>query len=137
MSDTKEDDVLLDIIEFVDGSITPEEYNAVRAMYNSIYDKNIDTTNITSHIILLMKIASSFQNIDKLDKKKIVIFVIQKFVQLNISNKDDVDVLNSFVENILPNVIDTLCSIDNKKIIINTEQYVRNCCLPCFGRKSG
>ena len=136
MSDTKEDDVLLDIIDFVDASITPEEYNAVRAMYNSIYDKNIDSNNIISHVILLMKIASSFQNIDNIDKKKIVIFVVQKFVQLNITNKDELDVLNSFIENILPNVIDTLCSIDSKKIIINAEQYVQNCCFPFFKKKN-
>ena len=37
MAEIKEDDVLLDIIDFVDISISPEEYNAVRAMYNSIY----------------------------------------------------------------------------------------------------
>ena len=70
MAEIKEDDVLLDIIDFVDISISPEEYNAVRAMYNSIYDKNIDSTNIISHIILLMKIVSSFQSIDNIDKKK-------------------------------------------------------------------
>jgi hypothetical protein len=135
MADTKEDDVLLDIIDFVDISITPEEYNAVRAMYNSIYDKNIDATNIISHIILLMKIVSSFQTIDKIDKKKLVIFVVQKFIQLNISDKDELFILNSFAENILPNVIDTLCSIDSKKIIINAEQYVKTCCFPCFRRQ--
>lgn len=135
MTETKEDDVLLDIIDFVDVSITPDEYNAVRAMYNSIYDKNIDSTNIISHIILLMKIVSSFQSIDNIDKKKLVIFVVQKFVQLNITNKDELLVLNSFVENILPNVIDTLCSIDSKKIVINAEQYVKSCCLPFFRKK--
>lgn len=136
MTDIKEDDVLLDIIDFVDISITPEEYNAVRAMYNSIYDKNIDSTNIISHIILLMKIVASFQTIDKIDKKKLVIFVVQKFVQLNISNKDELLVLNSFIENILPNVIDTLCSIDSKKIVINAEEFIqRSCCLPFFRKK--
>ena len=134
MAETKEEDVLLDIIDFVDTSINPEEYNAVRAMYNSIYDKNIDSTNIISHIILLMKIVSSFQSIENIDKKKLVIFVIQKFVNLNITN-DELLVLNSFVENILPNVIDTLCSIDSKKIVINAEQYVKSCCLPFFRKK--
>ena len=134
MAEKKEEDVLLDIIDFVDTSINPEEYNAVRAMYNSIYDKNIDSTNIISHIILLMKIVSSFQSIENIDKKKLVIFVIQKFVHLNITN-DELLVLNSFAENILPNVIDTLCSIDSKKIVINAEQYVKSCCLPFFRKK--
>jgi len=132
MSDSKEDDVLLDIIDFVDPSITPDEYNAVRAMYNSIYDKNIDSSNIVSNVILLMKIASTFPNIENIDKKKLVIFIVQKFVQLNVLNPDDVNILNSFVQNILPNVIDTLCSIDTKKIVINAEQKVKKCCLPFF-----
>ena len=118
MSDTKEDDVLLDIIDFVDPSITPDEYNAIRAMYNSIYDKNIDSTNIVSNIILLMKIASTFPNVANIDKKKLVLFVIQKFIQLNVLNQDDATILNSFIQNILPNVIDSLYSIDTKKIFV-------------------
>jgi len=133
MSDMKEDDVLLDIIDFVDSSITPEEYNAVRSMYNSIYDKNIDSTNIISYVILLMKIVSSFKNIENFDKKKLVIFVSQKFIQFNITDPEESAILISFVQNILPNVVDTLCSIDSKKIIINTEKYIQtSCCFPCF-----
>jgi len=135
MEDKKENDVLLDITDFVDISITPEEYNAVIAMYNSICDKNIDSNNIISHVILLMKIISSFQIIEKIDKKKLVIFVVQKFINLNVTNKEELLFLNSFVENILPTVIDTLCSVDSKKIIINAEQYVETCCFPCFGKK--
>jgi hypothetical protein len=135
MEDKKENDVLLNIIDFVDISITPEEYNAVVAMYNSICDKNIDSSNIISHVILLMKIVSSFQIIEKIDKKKLVIFIVQKFIHLNVTNKEEILFLNSFVENILPNVIDTLCSVDSKKIIINAEQYLETCCFPSFGKK--
>ena len=135
MEDKKENDVLLDITDFVDISITPEEYNAVIAMYNSICDKNIDSNNIISHVILLMKIISSFQIIEKIDKKKLVIFVVQKFLKLTVKDDGELLFLNSFVENILPTVIDTLCSVDSKKIIINAEQYVETCCFPCFGKK--
>lgn len=135
MEDKKENDVLLDITDFVDISITPEEYNAVIAMYNSIYDKNIDSNSIISHVILLMKIVSSFQQVEKIDKKKLVIFVVKKFINLNVTNEDELLFLNSFVENILPTVIDTLCSVDSKKIIINAEQYIETCCFP-FCRKT-
>lgn len=135
MEDKKENDVLLDITDFVDISITPEEYNAVIAMYNSIYDKKIDSNSIISHVILLMKIVSSFQQVEKIDKKKLVIFVVKKFINLNVTNEDELLFLNSFVENILPTVIDTLCSVDSKKIIINAEQYIETCCFP-FCRKT-
>lgn len=135
MEDKKENDVLLDITDFVDISITPEEYNAVIAMYNSIYDKKIDSNSIISHVILLMKIVSSFQQVEKIDKKKLVIFVVKKFINLNVTNEDELLFLNSFVENILPTVIDTLCSVDSKKIIINAEKYIETCCFP-FCRKT-
>lgn len=135
MTDKKEEDVLLDVLDFVDSGITPEEYDAARDMYNSIYDKSIDSSNIINYTILLMKMVSSFQKIENIDKKKLVIFVVKKIVQLKITNKDELLFLNSFIENILPNVIDTLCSIDGKKIIINTEKYFKNyCCFPCFGK---
>ena len=82
-----------------------------------------------------MKIVSSFQQVEKIDKKKLVIFVVKKFINLNVTNEDELLFLNSFVENILPTVIDTLCSVDSKKIIINAEQYIETCCFP-FCRKT-
>lgn len=129
----KEDDILLDIIDFVDPSITKEEYDAVKIMYNSIYSNNINSTNIVSQVVILMKIASTLEKVKKTDKKKLVIFVIRKVVDLNITDKNELQILNLFIENILPNVIDTMCSIDSKNIIINeSEKIINNCCLPFF-----
>ena len=129
----KEDDILLDIIDFVDPSITKEEYDAVKTMYNSIYSNNINSTNIVSQVVILMKIASTLEKIKKTDKKKLVIFVIRKVVDLNITDKNELQILNLFIENILPNVIDTMCSIDSKTIMINeSEKIIKTCCLPFF-----
>ena len=128
-----EDDILLDIIDFVDPSITKEEYDAVKTMYNSIYSNNINVTNIVSQVVILMKIASTLEKIKKTDKKKLVIFVIRKVVVLNITDENELQILNLFIENILPNVIDTMCSIDSKTIMINeSEKIIKTCCLPFF-----
>jgi hypothetical protein len=133
-------EILIDIIDFVnDDKTTPDEQNAIRELYNNIYSKNIDSTNIVSYVVLLMKIINSHKTIANVDKKKLVIFVLQKFVELNISNDVEAQILNDFINNILPNVIDTMISLDNKEIIIKTENYISTFCdkiknkLCCFG----
>jgi hypothetical protein len=122
-------EILIDIIDFVnDDKTTPDEQNAIRELYNNIYSKNIDSTNIVSYVVLLMKIINSHKTIANVDKKKLVIFVLQKFVELNISNDVEAQILNDFINNILPNVIDTMISLDNKEIIIKTENYISTFC---------
>lgn len=129
----KKDDILLDIIDFVDPTITKDEYDAVKIMYNSIYSNNINSTNIASQVVILMKIASTLEKVKNTDKKKLVIFVIKKVVELNITDENEIQILNLFIDNILPNVIDTMCSIDSKNIIINeSEKIIKTCCLPFF-----
>ena len=123
------EEILIDIVDFVnDDKISTEEQNAIRELYNSIYSKEIDTTNIVSCVVLLMKIINSHKNIDNIDKKKFVIFVLLKFVELNVTDENESFILKTFINNILPNMIDTLISIDNKEIIIKTENYVYTLC---------
>jgi len=120
------DDVLIDIAEFINNdNITTEEQNAIRELYNSIYSKQIDATNIVSYVVLLMKIINTHKTVPNIDKKKLVIFVLQKFVELNITNEEEAIILKTFINNILPNMIDTLISIDNKEIIIKAENYAK------------
>lgn len=123
------DEILIDIVDFVnDDKISTEEQNAIRELYNSIYSKEIDSTNIVSCVILLMKIINSHKNIDNVDKKKFVIFVLHKFVELNVTDTNESIILKMFINNILPNMIDTMISIDNKEIIIKTENYILTFC---------
>jgi hypothetical protein len=125
-------DLLFDIIDFVDPSITKDEYETVKIMYNSIRSNDINSTNIISQIAVLMKIVASFDKIKNSDKKKLVIFVIKKVVVVNVKDTNEIQMLNLFIDNILPNVIDTMCSIDSGKIIIyQTEQIMNSpCCIP-------
>ena len=131
MTETK-NNILFDIIDFVDPSITEDEYETIKIMYKSIYTNEINSTNIISQIAVLMKIVASFDKIKKTDKKKLVIFVIKKVVEVNIKDENEIQTLNLFIDNILPSVIDTMCSIDSGKIIINqTDQFINSSrCLP-------
>ena len=107
-----------------------DTYDALLQIYNdgSIVKLDKDDNNIIDN----SNINNNSNIIENIDKKKLVIFIVQKFVQLNVLNPDEINILNSFAQNILPNVIDTLCSIDTKKIVINAEQKVKTCCLPFF-----
>ncbi len=131
MTETK-NDILFDIIDFMDPSITEDEYETVKIMYKSIRANDINSTNIISQIAVLMKIVATFDKIKNADKKKLVTFVIKKVVEVNIKDENEIQMLNLFIDNILPNVIDTMCSIDSGKIIINQTEKIMNssCCLP-------
>ena len=132
MTDETKNDILFDIIDFVDPSITEDEYETVKIMYKSICANDINSTNIINQIAVLMKIVGSFEKIKNSDKKKLVIFVIKKVVEVNIKDANEIQILNLFIDNILPNVIDTMCSIDSGKIIIHQTEQIMNspCCLP-------
>lgn len=120
------EDFLIDITEFIDdGNIDESCYDAIRTLYNSISGKEINSGNIMNYIIYLMKIIDTFNNVNNTDKKKLVLFVINKFIDINISEENEVAVLKGFVSNVLPHLIDTLVSLDNKEIIIKTENYIR------------
>ena len=131
-----EDEVQIDIAEFVnDEKIAPDNLEAIRELYNSIYSKTIDVSNISSYIVLLMKIIDGYKNVENTEKKTLIVFVLRKYVELNVLNHDDSSILLSFINNILPNLIDTLISIDNKEVIIKCNNN-KSCCArfrQCFG----
>jgi hypothetical protein len=114
------DDILIDIADFVnDDKISVDEQNAIRELYNSIYSKQIDSSNIVSYVVLLMKIINSHKNIENIDKKKFVIFVLNKFVEFNITDENEGYIIKMFINNILPNMIDTMISIE-KEVLLST-----------------
>jgi hypothetical protein len=131
-----QDEVLIDIADFVnDDSITPDNLEVIRELYNSIYSKTIECSNISSYIVLLMKIIDTYKNVENTSKKSLIIFVLKKYVELNVINQEESIILFSFINNILPNLIDTLISIDNKEVIIKCNNN-KSCLLKlrkCFG----
>ena len=123
------EDILIDVVDFIDSKdITEDEKEAIKEMYNSIYSKNIETKNIVFHVVLLMKIVDTYKEITNVNKKNLIIFVVQKYIQYNINDENEKYMLNNFVLCTLPNMIDTLVMLDNKDIIIKTKNYSKSFC---------
>ena len=121
------EDILIDITDFIDDeSIKEEYYEIIKDCYNNIYSKPITPSNITIYIVYLMKFMETYSEVSNIDKKKFLIFILKKFVEFNISDKEEIKIFNSFIDNILPNMIDTMISVDNKEIIIKNKNYNNN-----------
>jgi hypothetical protein len=99
---------------------------AIKELNDVIFSKNIDINNIVNYVVLLMKIADTYKDISNIEKKHVVLFVIHKYIQTK--EVDNVEILKSFIDNILPNVIDTLILVDNKEIVIKTDNYKKSLC---------
>lgn len=118
------EEVLIEIGEFLKDEkieMTKDEVEAIQELYNTIYNKNITSKNILTYVILLMKLMDTYKTIENVNKKKLVIFVITKFIQYNVSDVNEAKLLNSFVEKLLPNLIDTICKIDKREILIKNK----------------
>lgn len=118
------EEILIDVGEFLkneDIEMSKDEIEAVEELYNTIYNKDISSKNILTYVILLMKIMDSYKTIEKVNKKKLVIFVITKFIEYNITDYNESKMLSAFVEKLLPNLIDTICKIDKGEILIKNK----------------
>ena len=121
------DDVLLDIADIVkDTNIDTKFYNIIIEVFNSISFKQITTENVSSYIIYLMKILDTYNNIKGKDKKVIVTLILKKIVQFTVVDPNEASILDTFIDNVLPPLIDTLILLDNKEIVIKTENYVKS-----------
>lgn len=121
-----EEEIVIDIADFVKGNeLSPDEQEAIAELYNSIYDKKINSDNLLYYVMLLMKLVDVFENIENVDKKKLVIFVLDKYIDINISNNDEATFMKSFVDKFLGNLIDAFVSLDKKEIILKTENYLK------------
>lgn len=121
------DEILIDISDIVkDTNIDTKFYNIIIDLFNSISSKTITSDNVSSYVIYLMKLVDTYNEIKGDDKKTIVILILKKIIQLTIFDPNEALSLNMFVDNVLPNLIDTLILLDNKEIIIKSENYVKS-----------
>ena len=115
------EEIVIDFADFLkddDSTLSEDEKDAIKELYNSIYLKEITSKNILTYVVLLMKIMDNYKNIKNIDKKKVVIFTINKFIELNINDEQEQKMLLSLVNNLLPNIIDTIILVDKKSIQI-------------------
>ena len=112
--------------KFIYEDFNDDQKMAIKELSDIIFSKNIDINNIINYIVLLMKVVDTYKDISNIEKKHVVLFVINKYIQTK--EVDNIEILKSFIDNILPNVIDTLILVDNKEIVIKTDNYKKSFC---------
>lgn len=109
--------------------------NITILLYNEIKDviKNGELTrsNVVFILLTLMKSVEKFKNITGIQKKAIVLDVLNTFIDENISDLTEASELKLLVQLTIPSLIDTLVSIDTKEIKIKLKKSCKSI-LWCF-----
>jgi len=101
---------------------------------NKLYDEIIqimdgEKINLSNGItfgVNLMQLVEKYKTFTGKEKKQIVIDVINKIIKEQVDDENTERDLITFANTVLPTTIDTIISIDKKKIIINTKKFFKN-----------
>lgn len=105
----------------------------INKLYSSLTNiakgEQITTLNIVLISTNLMQIVEKYPNINGEQKKALVIQVLARFTNDTLSGDDKIGVM-LFINTFLPDIIDTIISVDKKQIIINIRKTFKSC-FPC------
>ena len=102
------------------------EVNKLYGILCAILGENdLSYSNISGVIVKLMQSVEQFQNTDGQTKKKMIITVINQYLNNKSSDKSQCDVLTNLI---LPELIDLIISLDKNQIKIHI-----NKCMKIFG----
>jgi len=108
--------------------------NMIDRLYNSITllvgEKELTTENTMFIVAKLMQLVEKYPELHGEEKKKLIIYVIRLFAVDHLEGNTDLQVL-TFIDTMLPSVIDTIVSVDRKKLIIKIKKGVKSF-LSCF-----
>jgi hypothetical protein len=102
-------------------------------IYNKLYksleltvqNKKLTTTNVLFITTNLMKTVEKYNGIHGEEKKDLIINVVRKFVVDRLEVEDG-DVMLLFVDEFLPQIIDTLILVDTKQIKIKIRKKCKS-----------
>lgn len=95
--------------------------------FKNLRDKTeITPKDVINFIVTLMQIVDKYK-LSGSSKKDIVIRIINDILENNNNNIENIEFIQSFVNNILPSFIDTIISLDKKDIIIKFENSFGKC----------
>jgi len=93
-------------------------------------DQKITAQNAVLIATNLMQIVENYPDLTGEQKKTIVLHVLKKFVR-DTMNDNDEDAVIMFIDLFLPSVIDTIISVDKKKIMVNIKKGFASCFACC------
>jgi len=100
----------------------------VDGLYNTLSKSNshLSKENITIVVINLMQLVEKYPDLTGEQKKHLVIHVVKKFIK-DKTDKEEEQVLLTFVDVFLPTIIDTLVSVDKKELAIKIKKTFSSC----------
>ena len=114
--------------------LLPETTKLIQPLYNKLLSilngKTINTYNIVSISINLMKFVELYPKLPGRQKKNIVLYVLNKFA-IDYLDGEDETVVTTFIDLILPSMIDSVISIDRKELTIGITKNIKRlftCC---------
>jgi len=127
MSNTTEKEIKVEIVDnFV--NITERIYKELKRL---IGNENLSHSNVIPILLNLMQVVEHYSLLSGMQKKTLVLKVLDHLIEDQFDDKQEVDKMKLLVQMTLPTVIDTIISIDKKKLQINTKKGIRKlfaCC---------
>lgn len=102
--------------------LSDEEYNALRSRLEVIVKQmtnGLNAVTITSTVLLLMKTVGQVKALSGMDKRRIVIDVLQTIIDKSVPEK--VEGLKPLMQELVPDLIDSFIDIEKGKIVIDAD----------------
>lgn len=98
----------------------------------SVIEKNkIEITDIVGITINMMQIVDKYKNINGVQKKNLILYILGKLIDDKIDDEQLVNNLKLIVNMTMPFVIDTFISIDKRQLVIKMKKRCSKyiCCI--------
>ena len=96
----------------------------------------LNASNLTVILVNLMQILETYPKLTGPQKKEVILAAINMLIDDQNDNVEDAETLKLLVKMTLPNLIDTLVSIDKKQINIKLKRMTSYIFASCCGGKS-
>ena len=100
-------------------------------LYNNLItllgDEKISSVNIVLITASLMQVVEKFPGLPGNEKKDLIIQVLKRYTIDKIDDEEEEKSVLLFIDLFLPSVIDTIISVDKKKLVINVISVLKKC----------
>ena len=96
--------------------------NNLYAQTEQIIGGNLTLENMFGVLVNLMQVVEHYKEIKGIQKKQLILLVLNKYINQHIVLEGDALLLKNLVQKSLPMVIDTIVSIDKKELAIKIKK---------------
>lgn len=103
-------------------------YDAIQHLFKS---GKFNIVTVTPAVAILMKLMETYPNLSGIEKKRLVIAVLQKAVDESDFSDEEKAISKLVIEQIVPDVIDLVVSAAKGNLNLN----IKKSCFACLGKK--